>query len=411
MRCLIQKFGGTSVASAEAREAVVARIQEARAGGFTPVVVVSAMGRAGDPYATDTLVSLARQVDPDPSPRELDLLLSCGEIIAAVILVCTLRRAGLRQTVALTGWQAGLVTDRRFGDARILRVEPDHVRRHLERGDLVVVTGFQGISDTGDVTTLGRGGSDTTAVALGVALRAEAAEIFTDVDGVMTADPDIVPEARPLRVVSYDEVLQMAAEGARVIHPRAVELAMRAGLPLRVRHTFSSSPGTLVTHAYEAAGDQPAWREGDVVTAVTQRPAVTQVTIYTAGGDGPATDVRVFRPLAETGVSVDLINVSPERRSFTVADADAERARRCLEEQGFRVELRPGCAKVSVVGHGMRGVPGVMATLVEALYQAGVPILQTADSHMTISCLVPGDKMEEAVRALHARFRPGPARA
>lgn len=404
MRVVVQKFGGTSVATPQAREAVVQRVMEAIERGVTPVVVVSAMGRAGDPYATDTLIDLARSVFPDTAPRELDLLISCGEIISAVVMANTLKRAGLEKVVVLTGGQAGIITDRRFGDARILRVEPDHLNRHLERGDIVVVAGFQGVAETGDITTLGRGGSDTTAAALGVALRAEAVEIFSDVDGVKTADPRIVPEARTLRVVSYEEVLQMAHEGARVIHPRAVELAMRANLPLRVRNTFSSEPGTLIAHAYESDSSRPAWRNGGAITGVTHQTGVAQVLISPPLTEQAGADVRIFRPLAEAGISVDLVTVSPERKSFVVSEADAPRAKQLLEQRGFQVRLRSGCAKVSVVGTGMRGLPGVMAGVVEALDEAGVEILQTADSHMTISCLVRGEDVERAVRALHARF-------
>ncbi len=404
MRIVVQKFGGTSVATPEAREAVVQRVLEALDRGVTPVVVVSAMGRAGDPYATDTLIGLARSVFPDTAPRELDLLISCGEIISAVVVANTLKRAGLQKVVVLTGGQAGIITDRRFGDAHVLRVEPDHLNRHLERGDIVVVAGFQGVAETGDITTLGRGGSDTTAAALGVALRAEAVEIFSDVDGVKTADPRIVPEARTLEVVSYEEVLQMAHEGAKVIHPRAVELAMRANLPLRVRNTFSSEPGTLITHGYEMDASRPAWRNGCAITGVTHQPGVAQVVVTPAVTDQAGADVRIFRPLAEAGISVDLVTVSPDRKSFVVNEADGPRARQLLERHGFQVRLRPGCAKVSVVGTGMRGLPGVMAGVAEALHDAGVEILQTADSHMTISCLVKGEDAERAVRALHARF-------
>lgn len=406
VRIVIQKFGGTSVATPEAREALVLRVKEAVESGRCPVVVVSAMGRVGDPYATDTLIQLARSVYPDTAPRELDLLISCGEIISAVVVANTLKRAGMKNTIAFTGGQAGIITDRHFGDARILRVEPDHLHRHLERGDLVVVAGFQGVSETGEITTLGRGGSDTTAAALGIALRAEVVEIFTDVDGVKTADPRIVPEARTLQVVSYEEVLNMANEGARVVHPRAVELAMRANVPLRVRHTMSDAPGTLITHALEAADSRPVFRNGHTVTAVAQRPGVAQVAVLAPAVDADA-DLRVFRPLADAGISVDLINVFPDRKCFIVAEEEGNRAKNLLEQQGFQVLLRPGCAKVSVVGTGMRGVPGVMANVVEALHQAGVEILQTADSHMTISCLVKEGDMHRAVRALHARFGLG----
>ncbi len=402
MRIIVQKFGGTSLATPAYRDLVAERVLAATRRSLLPIVVVSAMGRAGDPYATDTLLELGRQVGADDAPRETDLLMACGEIISAVVLAGTLRRKGLPALV-LTGGQAGIVTDRNFANARILRVQPDHLRRHLDRGDVCVVAGFQGMAETGDITTLGRGGSDTTAAALAVAVRAELVEIYTDVSGVKTADPRIVPEARTLSMLSYEEIFQMAQQGAKVVHPRAVELAMRANVPVRVRSTFDDpeqEPGTLITHGFEAdtQWDAPA----RVVTGVTHLAHVVLCSL-----DGPldhASTVRVFRLLADAGISVDLINVAPDRRRFIVAGGDAARARRLLEDTGFSVQFNPDCAKVSVVGTGMRGVPGVMASVVEALADEGIPILQTADSHVTISCLVTRADMERAVQALHRKF-------
>jgi len=402
VRIIVQKFGGTSLATAAYRDLVADRVTSATRRGLSPVVVVSAMGRVGDPYATDTLLRLARDVFPDNPPRETDLLVACGEIISAVVMAGTLRNRGF-PAIVLTGGQAGIITDRAFGNARILRVEPEHLRRHLERGDLSVVAGFQGVAETGDITTLGRGGSDTTAAALSVALRAELLEIYTDVNGVKTADPRIVPEARTLPVVSYEEIFQMAHQGAKVVHPRAVELAMRANVPVRVRSTFDDpekEAGTLITHGFEVAGQWDGLSR--VVTGVTHLPDVVQ---FAVDGSGEQTDaVRLFRVLADAGVSVDLINVSPDRRRFIVAADDAARAHRTLEGKGFTVAVRPECAKVSVVGTGMRGIPGVMAAVVEALQQDGVQILQSADSHVTISCLVARPDMERAVQALHRKF-------
>ncbi|HEY8416105.1 MAG TPA: aspartate kinase [Thermaerobacter sp.] len=408
LRIIVQKFGGTSLRTAEDRTTAARHVVAAIQRGLRPVVVVSAMGRRGDPYATDTLVSLARDVHPEVPPRDLDLLMACGEVISAVVFAQVLRRGGIR-AVALTGGQAGLVTDDQFGDARILRVEPETLRRHLERGEVPVVAGFQGVTEDGrDVTTLGRGGSDTTAAALGVALRAEVVEIYTDVDGVKTADPRLVPEARTLSTATYDEIVQMAHEGARVVHPRAVELAMRGNVPLRVRSTFSDDPGTLITRHWEVDQVWPDLRHARAVTGITHIPHLTQITIHVDDArDDKALNVRLFRALADRGISVDMINVSPRRKSFVVRDERAEEARAALEELGLKPELRPGCAKVTVVGAGMHGVPGVMARVVEALKAAGVSILLTVDSHMTISCLVDGRDLGAAVRALHDKFGLG----
>ncbi len=403
MRIIVQKFGGTSVSTAERRARVADLVSGAAKQGLTPVVVVSAMGRGGDPYATDTLVSLARGVHAETAPRELDLLMSCGEIISAVIMVNTLREHGL-EAMAMTGGQAGIVTDLAFTQANIVRMDTDHLLRHLREGKVVVVAGFQGRTDSGDITTLGRGGSDTTAAALGAALDAELIEIFTDVEGVLTADPRLVPDARTLSVVGYDEVAQMAHLGAKVIHPAAVEIAMSKGVPIRVRSTFSDSPGTLIVGSAGAGKPWTSTGLGPPVTAVTHIPAVSLVRVEVGEDDGGEAELRIFDLLARAGVSVDLINVSPGVKSFIVKTEELPQARAAIGQAGYAPVTRDNCAKVSVVGSGMRGVPGVMANVVKALKRAGVPILQTSDSHVTISCLIPMEGLERAVRALHEQF-------
>lgn len=405
MRIIVQKFGGTSVATAADRRLVADRVLDAVKKGYRTVVVVSAMGRAGDPYATDTFIKMAYDACPTTPPRELDLLMSCGETIAAVTVAAALKERGL-DPIALTGAQAGIVTDSNFSDARILKVEPERLLRHLKEGRVVVVAGFQGATDAGEITTLGRGGSDTTAAALGAALGAEVVEIYTDVEGIKTADPRIVAKAKTLKILSYQEVSQMAYEGARVIHPRAVEIAMRKDIPLRILSPSVPGPGTLVTHAAGLA--ESPWadvKEGRIITGVTHIPDVAQITVSRAEGRADTdTSVKVFESLAEAGISVDLISVSQDSQTFTVAGKLAERAKEILIRLGFKVTIVPGCAKVTVVGARMRGVPGVMAKVARALAGEGIPILQTADSHLTISCLVPGSKMAQAIQALHREF-------
>ncbi|MBW5444516.1 aspartate kinase [Cohnella sp. CFH 77786] len=396
----VQKFGGTSVSDEQARRHVLRHIVRERKTGRGLVVVVSAMGRRGEPYATDTLLDLIRQNGNSLPAREKDLLLSCGEIISASALTSLLNAEGI-PAVALTGGQAGIVTDSRFGSAHILDVNPSAILSHLESGKVVVVAGFQGRTEDGEITTLGRGGSDTSATALGAALRAAMVDIFTDVDGILTADPRIVRDARPLPVVSYEEISNMASNGAKVIHPRAVEIAMKAGIPIRVRSTFSDGEGTLVTYA-EAVRRQPGWIDR-TVTGLAHFHGVTQlsVTLDNAPYD---LQLRVFRAMAANGISVDLINVMPSGVHYTVKETDTSEAVRLLRELGFEPRVRQNCAKLSVIGGGMNGEPGVMAKIVEALTNRQISILQSADSNTTIWVLVSEAEMADALEALHAAF-------
>lgn len=407
MKFLVQKFGGTSLLNDEMRERVAARVAEARQQGYAPVVVVSAIGRMGAPYATDTLLSFAMAGNKELSPREADLLMSCGEIISGVVMAATIKKAGC-PVVFLTGAQAGIITDNNYSDARILKVNPGQIIKHAKDGKVVVVAGFQGVAEDGEITTLGRGASDTTAAALGVALNADWVDIFTDVEGIMTADPRIVSEARPLEVVSYNEICQLAHEGAKVIHPRAVEIAMQKGIPLRVKCTFSDSPGTLVTtHGEVYKGTIDITRDR-VVTGITHIPDITRFKVLTDGvADVPDFQRRIFKALALAGISVDFINVHPEAVLFTVKNTVAAKAVEVLENMGIIPEVLPNCAKVAVVGAGMTGVPGVMAKIVEALTNENIQILQSADSYTTIWVLVKREDMEKSIRALHRQFRPG----
>ncbi|HYG58527.1 MAG TPA: aspartate kinase, partial [Symbiobacteriaceae bacterium] len=347
MRIIVQKFGGTSVATPEGRTHVARRVEKAVRDGYATIVVVSAMGRLGEPYATDTLIQLATAACPELAPREMDLLLSCGEIISSVVMAGTLKARGLPVTV-LTGGQAGIVTDESFGNAHILKVDPGPIMGRLREGLVVIVPGFQGRTQTGEITTLGRGGSDTTASAVGGAMKAEVVEIYTDVDGVKTADPRLVPGARTLTVTTYDEIAQMAHYGAKVVHPRAVEIAMQHRVPLRIKSTFEDGPGTLITYSMEAAGT--SWSElhsDSPVTGVTHVSGLAQVAITT----GESVSLRtVFRTLADSGISVDLINVSPKTATFCIDERKCSLAAMLLQDQGLSPGTRTGCAKVSVVG-------------------------------------------------------------
>lgn len=407
MRVLVQKFGGTSVSSDERRAQVAAKVSEAVQKGFSPVVVVSAIGRSGDPYATDTFINIIKGITLESPKREMDLLMSCGEIISGAVMASTLKNMGL-DTVLLTGGQAGIITNNCFGDARIIRVEPKTILDHLHKGQVVVVTGFQGITEDRQITTLGRGGSDTTAAALGVALNAEAIDIYTDVEGIMTADPRIVEDARILDVMTYNEICHLAHQGAKVIHPRAVEIAMQRNIPIWIKCTFSDAPGTLVTSMQPAMGAGTDIIGDRIITGITQTANLTQIQVPTVDvPDLAQADKQIFKGMALADISVDFISVQPESVLYTVPDDLAPRAVKILQNLGFKPIAVPGCAKVSVVGAGIAGVPGVMADIIEALTDAGVRILQSADSHTTIWVLVNKEEMVPAVQALHKKFKLG----
>lgn len=408
MRILVQKFGGTSVATAEKRRQAVARIQEARERGYHPVVVVSAMGRQGDPYATDTLLAGACAEKAEIDRREMALLLNCGEIISAVFMVQSLAAAGL-PAMAFTGGQSGILTEQRYEGARILSVNPERIIKCLADEKIAVVAGFQGVDRDGEFTTLGRGGSDITAAALGVALQAEAVEIFTDVEGVLTADPRVVPQARPVRVMTYNEISEMAHQGAKVIHPRAVEIAGAGRIPLRVRSTFSGGEGTLIIdpadlQAHAAAGGVPI--SGDrTVTGLAHTGGMARIEL-TSGYDLNENHLvlEVFRLLAEAGISLDMIQVSPKTISFIIKEAHYRQALSLLAQTGLKINAATGFAKVAVTGAGMQGVPGVMARVVRGLKKAQAPVFQTTDSHSSIACLVKEDDLPRVLQAFHEEF-------
>jgi len=405
LRILVQKFGGTSLATEERRAQVASKVSEAIHSGYSPVVVVSAIGRSGDPYATDTFLNMVKGINPDLPKRELDLLMSCGEVISGTVLVSTLNSLG-HKAVLFTGGQAGIITNNDFGDARIVRVEPGEIIEQLVEGKVVVVTGFQGITESGQITTLGRGGSDTTASALGVALEAETIDIYTDVEGIMTADPRIVEDARILDTVTYNEICQLAYQGAKVIHPRAVEIAMQRNIPLRIKSTFSDAPGTLVTNLHPDREIGTDITSDRIIAGIAHTPSVTQLRVLTVNDpDIHLTDKRIFRAMALADISVDFISVQPEAVLYTVSDELAAKAIGILQNMGFEPDVIHSCAKVSIVGAGIAGVPGVMADMVEALSDAGVTILQSADSHTTIWVLVHKENMVVAVQALHKNFK------
>lgn len=402
MQILVQKFGGSSLSTPKARERVIHHIQRELVQGYRLAVVVSAMGKRGEPYATDTLLDWISQNGNSLPSREKDMLLCCGEIISATTLCSLLNSEGITSTV-LTGAQAGFKTDSHFNNARILSVTPDRIIEAWKDIQVVIVTGFQGQTETGEFTTLGRGGSDTSATALGVALHAEIIDIYTDVDGILTADPGLVEDAKPLTIVSYTEICNLAHYGARVIHPRAVEIAMQAQVPVRVRSTFSEGEGTLVTNL-EGFRDMRPDILDRFVTGIAYVSNITQITVEARQGVYNL-QLKVFKAMAQNQISVDFINVTPSGAAYTVFDYDAPRTLLILDEMGFVPKSLPGCAKVSIIGGGINGIPGIMAYIIEALTEQEIQILQTADSNTTIWVLVRKEDMVRALRALHAKFQ------
>ncbi|MCM3725930.1 aspartate kinase [Neobacillus cucumis] len=401
MKIIVQKFGGTSVRDEESRKHAERHIEKALSDGYKVVVVVSAMGRKGDPYATDTLLSLIGGNLSKISKREHDLLLSCGEAISSIVFTNMLLESGINAT-ALTGAQAGFRTNNDHTNAKIIEMKCDRILRELETNDVVVVAGFQGAAKNGDVTTIGRGGSDTSAAALGAALNAEWIDIFTDVEGIMTADPRIAENARPLSVVTYTEVCNLAYQGAKVIHPRAVEIAMQAKVPIRIRSTYSDSLGTLVTSINkENRGSDIKER---TVTGIAHVSNVTQIKVF-AKKDQYNLQAEVFKAMANEKISVDFINISPNGVVYTVTDEMTDRALQVLEELGHEPVVERHCAKVSVVGAGIAGVPGVTFKIVTALSNHGIRILQSADSHTTIWVLVKQEDLVKSVNSLHDAFQ------
>jgi aspartate kinase len=399
---LVMKFGGTSVGDPDRLQAVAQRIVEAKERGGRVVAVLSAMGDT-----TDELVALAHRISPRPKPRAMDMLISVGERISCALAEMAIEDLG-HEAVSLTGSQAGIVTDTTHTKAKIVEVRAQRIHAALDEGKIVLVAGFQGVSTGFEITTLGRGGSDTTAVALAAALGADSCEIFTDVEGVYTADPRLVPGAHKLPMVNYEEMLEMSASGAKVMALRSVEFAHNHGVRLHVRSTFSDGPGTWIKEEDERM------LEKAIISGVTHDTSEAKVTI-SGVPDRPGVAARVFRALADAGVNIDMIvqNVSAQGLtdiSFTMPKTDLAVAEPILEAQcatigaaGFSQDSE--IAKVSLIGAGMRSHPGVAADMFEALAEAGINIEIISTSSIRISCVVRTAEVERAVQAVHDKFQ------
>ena len=409
MALIVQKFGGSSLTDAESVKRVAKRIVDTRRAGNEVVVAVSAMGDT-----TDELLDLAAECTPIPAPRELDMLLTAGERISMALLAMTIKGMGA-EALSFTGSQAGMITTSDHGSAKIVDVTPGRVLEALEQGAIAIVAGFQGFSrDSRDITTLGRGGSDTTAVALAAALRADVCEIYTDVDGVFTTDPRVVSHARKIDAISAEEMLELAASGAKVLHLRAVEYARRHNVTIHVRSSFTDEPGTIVYNPKQGhpKGDQV---EEPIITGIAAEKSEAKVTV---GGvpDVPGKAAQIFEVVAKTNANIDIIvqNVSAANTnrtdiSFTVPLADGPRVTEALEAERESLEFEAlqyddQIAKVAVVGAGMRTSTGVSAQLFRALYEAGINIEMISTSEIRISVVTRADLMEKAVRVLHTAF-------
>ena len=407
MGLIVQKYGGSSVADAEGMKRVAARIVASKRDGNQVVVVVSAMGDT-----TDELIDLANQVTPIPNGRELDMLLTAGERISMALLAMAISSLG-HEARSFTGSQAGVITDSSHGRARIIDVTPGRIQEALNEGAIAIVAGFQGISqDTKDITTLGRGGSDTTAVALAAALDADVCEIYTDVDGVFSADPRVVPTAKKLRSVTYDEMLELAASGAKVLHLRCVEYARRYDLPIHVRSSFSTNEGTWVVKDHPE-GDQ---MEQAIISGIAHDKSEAKITIVGVP-DRTGVAARIFQAIADNDINIDMIvqNVSAAATgltdiSFTLPKSEGANATAILQklqgEVGFASILYDDqVGKISLVGAGMRSHPGVTATFFAAMAEAGINIEMISTSEIRISILCRVNDLEKGVRAAHTAFQ------
>lgn len=390
----VLKFGGTSVATEEQRNLLVARVRDARAAGFRTVAVVSAMGRKPEPYATDSLLSLMHGISGN---RNADMLLSAGELISAAVVANELSLVGIR-AVALTGAQAGIITNDVHGDARILRVEPHAIAQLLDEGIVPVVAGFQGVTENGVITTLGRGGTDLTAIAVGHALGASRVDIYTDVSGAMTADPRRIPGARTIDRSSLDEMSELAEHGAKVMHHKAADYARRTQTPYSIKG-LQTDRGTMVDDSYDH--HRP-------VTGVTTSGRVTWVRAIR--GDNEPTQARMelelemFRRVASGDISIDQVTINQSGVCFVVEGDRGSDVRSLLGDLNLAVRVREGCAKLSVVGAGMRYATGVVHSIVAALTRANVEIIHCTDSNITISVLIPQEDAHRAEQAVHDQF-------
>lgn len=398
MGILVQKFGGTSVESYEKMKEVVNIIKSYRDNGTDLAVVVSAMGRKGAPYATDTLIDLCKKVNEKTQKRELDLIMSCGEVISGTILASMLESEGI-PSVFLTGTQAGIITTNSYSNAKIKKINSQKIEKELAFGKVVVIAGFQGGTEDGEVTTLGRGGSDTSAVAIGKALGSKTVQIYTDVDGIMTADPRVEPDARVIKFIEYEEVFQMAEQGSKVIHPRAVELAKKADIVLEIKNTLNPNyEGTKIGSIKNLKyGDKSYEEEEKFMSAVAHKNNMSQVKVRSS----EEVFSSILNEMEEKEINMDMINFFVEDKGFAINKSYVDEVEEILKNHTVEYDINRRCAKVTLIGSKITETPGVIAKIIRGLSNVGIKLLQSSDSYTSVSCLVKEEDMVETVHVIH----------
>lgn len=396
MDIIIKKFGGTSLNSDEKLKRVSSIVKKDI--DKKQVVVVSAMGRNKDYYSTDTLINLCKSITKDLSKRELDLIMSCGEIISGCILNHYLKLYDIK-SIVLTGRQAGIFTDDNYNNARIKKLENKRLKKELENYDVIIVTGFQGYNkENDDITTLGRGGSDTSAVLLAKSLNAKDVCIYTDVNGIMTADPKIEPNAKVIKNIDYDEVFQMAEQGAKVIHPRAVDIAKNENIKIIIKNIINEKLGTVILKEEKQLD---SYFNEKLVRAVANKGNLVQVILQ--GEEDIFMDV--LNEIEQKHISIDMINFFTFKKAFVINQDNLYDLKKIIEKKDISIKLKKDLEKVTIIGEKITGIPGVMAKVVRALKKEDITIYQTSDSHMTISCLLDKKNLQKAVKALHNEFK------
>ncbi len=397
MNIVVKKFGGNTLNKKNSKQLLLNIIKTSLDNHNFPVIVVSAVGRVENPYSTDSLLNVLNEYKISVSDREKDLLMSCGEIISSVVVAGYLNELDI-DTKVLTGLQAGILTSSDYGNAKVLSIESNIINDLINKNIIPIITGFQGVSETGNITTLGRGGSDISAIAIGVSLEAKKVEIYTDVNGIYTADPRLVKNANLLKSVSYTELFQMASHGSKVVHPRAVELAMSNNLPLYVCNIEDHLEGTIVTkeHIQYLENAKPK-----VITAISHEADLIQLFYPNIAQKDSK---NLYESLAKNGVSLDLINITSKGHYFVINNSQLKKVKYLSKSLNVKFDIKPAVTKVSCVGLGMHKQPGVFSRIITTLVESNVEVIQTTDSHMTITCLISSKDLLLALEVLHQEF-------